>query len=272
MDTVLVSDISPLKQKLHAMWTDGDYGIIARGMEQRATELLDAVPIAAGERVLDVACGTGQWTIPAARRGAVVTGVDIAENWLEQARQRAAAEGVDVRLDVGDAEELLYEDGAFDLVLSLIGAMFAPRPERVAAELLRVCRPGGRIVMSNWTPEGFVGAMFKLVARHVPPPDMPSPLLWGTEEAARERLAPGAAELRTARRTMRFDYPMPPAEVAAHYFRHFGPCIRAAAALDAEGAAALKAEFLQHWAEHNQAADGTTKVDAEVLEIVVVRA
>lgn len=272
MDTVTIPDIAPLKQKLFATWTDGDYGIIARGMERRATEMLGALPIEPGERVLDIACGSGQWTIPAARRGARVTGVDIAENWLAQARKRAAQEGLDVRLDVGDAEELPYEDGSFDVVLSLIGAMFAPRPARVAAEMLRVCRPGGRIVMTNWTPEGFVGAMFKLVGRHVPPPDMPSPLLWGTEEAVRERFAAGVTGLETARKTMRFVYPMTPEEVAAHYFRHFGPTKRAAAALDDDRRAAFLADFTAHWRDHNVAGDGTTMVDAEVLEAIAVRA
>jgi ubiquinone/menaquinone biosynthesis C-methylase UbiE len=126
--------------------------------------------------MLDVACGAGQIAIPAARAGARVTGIDIASNWIEQARSRAKAEGVDVRFEEGDAELLSFEDAAFDLVLSLIGAMFAPRPERVAAELVRVCRPGGRIAMANWTPEGHVGQMFKIIGKHVPPPLMASPL------------------------------------------------------------------------------------------------
>jgi ubiquinone/menaquinone biosynthesis C-methylase UbiE len=158
-----------------------------------------------------VACGAGQISIPAARAGARVTGVDIATNSIEQARARAQDEGLDARFEEGDAEMLPYEDASFDLVVSLIGAMFAPRPERVAAELVRVCRPGGRIVMANWTPEGFVGQMFKIIGKHVPPPAlMSSPLLWGDEATVRERLSDGVAELHVTKRQYPFYYPSSP--------------------------------------------------------------
>jgi ubiquinone/menaquinone biosynthesis C-methylase UbiE len=148
-------------------------------------------------RVLDVACGTGNLAIPAAHAGAIVTGVDIATNLIEQARVRALREGVKVQFDEGDAEKLAYLDACFDLVVSMYGAMFAPRPERAAAELVRVCRPGGQIAMANWTPRGFIGQMFKVTATHVPlPPGMPGPVLWGDETIVRERLREGVAELK----------------------------------------------------------------------------
>lgn len=265
-------NIDALKSRLEAIWTAGDYGVIASGLEKSAEAFLARIPLAPGERVLDVACGAGQLAIPAARNGARVTGLDLAENWIAQARARAAAEGLEVRFDVGDAEDMPYGDGEFDLVISLIGVMFAPRPERATAELLRVCRPGGRIVLGNWTPEGFVGEFFRTVARHVPPPDMPSPLLWGDEAVVRERLSEEVADLRIARNFLHFDYPMAPSAVAAHYLEHFGPTRQAAAALDDAGRASLLADLEALWSRHNDASDGTTQVDAEILEVVARKA
>ena len=206
----MTPEMESLKTRLKATWMAGDYGHFAQYLEPGALEFLARLPIRAETSVLDVACGAGQLAIPAARAGARVTGVDIATNSIEQARARAQAEGVDARFDEGDAEMLPYEDASFDLVVSLIGAMFAPRPERVAAELVRVCRPGGRIVMGNWTPEGFVGRMFKIIGKHVPPPPlMPSPLLWGDEATVRERLQDGVAELHLTERRYPFHYPFP---------------------------------------------------------------
>jgi SAM-dependent methyltransferase len=211
--------------------------------------------------------------VPAARRGARVTGVDIAPNLVVQARERAEKEGVEVSFDEGDAEQLPYEDGSFDLVVTLIGAMFAPRPERVAAELARVCRPGGRIVMGNWTPEGFIGSMFKVVAKHAPPPSiMPSPLMWGKEDVVRERLRDSVADLQMTRRMYPFHYPFSPAGVVEHYETYFGPTIQALARLDAGGQAALRADLEALWSGSNQAGDGVTHVDAELLEVVATRA
>ena len=230
------------------------------------------MPSGAARACSDVACGAGQIAIPAARAGVRVTGIDIASNLIEQARTRARAEGVDVRFDEGDAEALPYEDAAFDLVVSLIGAMFAPRPERVAAELVRVCRPGGRIVMANWTPEGHVGQMFKIIGKHVPPPPlMPSPLKWGDEATARERLGDGIAELETTKRLYPMHYPFPPAEVVEFFRVYYGPTNSAFAALDAAGQSALRGDLEQLWAGNNRATDGSTQVEAEYLEVVAIR-
>lgn len=264
-------DMASLKDKLKATWSAGDYGVIARGLEQSAEDFLSTLPLAPGEKVLDVACGTGQLALPAARAGARVTGLDIAENWIEQARSRAKAEGLDIRFDVADAEDMPYEDGAFDVVISLIGAMFAPRPDTMASELVRVCRPGGRIVMGNWTAEGFVGDFFRTVGKHMPPPDMPSPLLWGDEDTVRGRLGAQCADLRLSRGMLHFDYPMAPAEVTDHYLAHFGPTRWAMSALDADGQAALRADLVRLWTDHNQASDATTQVDGEILEVVAVK-
>jgi SAM-dependent methyltransferase len=270
--SVMTPEMESLKARLKTTWMAGDYGHFAKYLEPGALEFLARLPIQTGTRMLDVACGAGQIAIPAAHAGARVTGVDIATNLIEQARGRAQAEGVDVRFDEGDAEMLSYEDASFDLVVSLIGAMFAPRPERVAAELVRVCRPGGRIVMANWTPEGFVGQMFKTIGKHVaPPPLMPSPLLWGDEATVRERLRDGVAELHLTKRQYPFYYPFPPSEVVEHFRTYYGPTNRAFTALDAAGQEALRRDLEQLWTEHNRATDGTTRYDSEYLEAVAVR-
>jgi SAM-dependent methyltransferase len=261
-----------LKTRLKSMWMAGDFGEVAKHIETGAEEFIGRLALEAGARVLDVACGSGNLSIPAARAGAVVTGVDIAPNLLEQARARAASEGLKIQFDEGDAEALPYADAAFDVVVSMYGAMFAPRPEVVAAELVRVCRPGGRIAMANWTPEGFIGQMFKVTGRHVPPPpNMPPPVQWGDEETVRERLRDGVAGLQLTRQMCLFKYPFPPAEVVEFFRKYYGPTQRAFAALDADGQAALRGDLERLWAEHNQAADGTTHVEGEYLEVVATR-
>lgn len=275
---VLTVEMSPemeaLKARLKATWMSGDYGHFARYLEPGALEFLSRLSIEPGTRVLDVASGAGQTAIPLARAGAIVTGVDIATNLVEQARARAQAEGLDARFDEGDAEMLPYPDASFDVVLSLIGAMFAPRPELVAAELKRVCRPGGRIIMGNWTPGGFVGQMFKVHGKHVPPPAiMAPPVKWGDEETVRERFGDGIADLSLSRQMYPFRYPFPPGEVVEFFRSYYGPTVKAFAALEGvDGkAAALRQDLEQLWAEHNTAADGTTALTAEYLQVVAVR-
>src|SRR6266508_2194259 len=174
MTAEMTPEMEALKTRLKATWMSGDYGHFAKYLEPGALEFLSRIPIEPGMRILDVACGAGQISIPAARAGAKVTGIDIAPNLIEQARARAQAENLDAHFEEGDAEMLPYPDSSFELVISLIGAMFAPRPEWVAAELKRVCRPGGKIIMGNWTPGGFVGQMFKAHGKHVPPPATPA--------------------------------------------------------------------------------------------------
>jgi 2-polyprenyl-3-methyl-5-hydroxy-6-metoxy-1,4-benzoquinol methylase len=270
--TSATPEMEALKARLKATWMAGDYGHFATYLEPGALEFLTRLAAKPGTRMLDVGCGAGQIAIPAARAGVRVTGVDIASNLIEQARARAKAEGLDARFDEGDAEKLPYEDGAFDLVVSLIGAMFAPRPEMVAAELVRVCRPGGRIVMANWTPEGHVGQMFKIVARYAPPPPlMPSPVKWGDEATARERLQRGATDVTTTKRLYPMRYPFPPAEVVKLFRDYFGPTNRAFAKLDAAGQQALSRDLEELWSRNNQSRDGGTSVDAEYLEVAAIR-
>ena len=271
--TVTTTDIDALKAKLKATWMDGNYDYFSRFMEASAAEFLDRLRLPAGAALLDVACGSGQLALIAAARGATVTGVDIATNLIQAARGRAGAAGLDVRFDEGDAEALPYPAASFDVVASLYGAMFAPRPDRVAAELLRVCRPGGTIAMGNWTKEGFVGSMFKTFARFLMAASMPSPVLWGDEATVRERLGSGVADLRLTRVKYRFDYPFGPAAVVEFFRENYGPTTRAFASLGASEQAALRADLVQLWSSHNIA--GTkdrTLVDAEYLEVVATRA
>jgi SAM-dependent methyltransferase len=271
MNTI-TPEMESLKARLKATWMAGDYGKFATYLEPGALEFLSRLEIKQGERVLDVACGAGQLAIPAARIGAIVTGVDIATNSIEHARSRAQAERLTVQFDEGDAEQLPYGDAAFDTVMSLIGAMFAPRPEMVAHELVRVCRSGGRIVMANWTPSGFVGQMFKINGTYAPPPpNMPPPVKWGDEATVRERLHEGISELQLTRRMYPFKYPFPPSEVVEFFRTYYGPTQRAFAALDADRQVALRRDLEQLWSKHNQATDGTTFVESEYLEVIATR-
>jgi SAM-dependent methyltransferase len=266
-------DLPALKSRLKATWMDGNYDYFSRYMEGPAVEFVERLGVKPGATLLDVACGSGQVALIAARRGAKVTGVDIASNSIAAARGRAAADGIDARFDEGDAEELPYPDASFDVVTSLYGAMFAPRPDQVASELLRVCRPGGTIGMGNWTAEGFIGRMFKTFARFLAPSGMPSPVLWGDEDTVRQRFGSGVSALRLTRVNCRFDYPFSPADVVEFFRQYYGPTTRAFATLGEADAGALRKALVELWASHNQASEpGRTVVDGEYLEVVGVRA
>jgi len=265
--------IDVLKARLKATWMDGNYDYFSRFMASSAVQFLDRLTVPPGAALLDVACGSGQLALAAAERGLKVTGVDIATNLILAARGRAVAAGLDARFDEGDAEDLPYADASFDVVASLFGAMFAPRPDRVAAELLRVCRPGGVIAMGNWTKEGFVGAMFKTFARFLMSPDMPAPVLWGDENVVRERFGAEVSDLELTRVRYRFDYPFGPAEVVEFFRENYGPATRAFASLGEGEQAALRADLVQLWSSHNSATvAGRTTVDAEYLNVVALRA
>jgi SAM-dependent methyltransferase len=267
----LTPDMAEVKDRLKASWMAGDYGRFASYLEEGALEFLERIAIEAGTSVLDVACGSGQIAIPAARAGARVTGVDIAKNSLAQARDRAEAAGLQVEFDEGDAEDLPYADASFDLVVSLFGAMFAPRPALVAAELLRVCRRGGRIVMGNWTPESFNGYVSRTIGAYLPPPPVPSPLLWGHELTIRERFGDGVADLRVTKRQYPFQFPFAPAGVVEFFRGHYGPVVGAFAALDERGREGLRDDLERLWTEHNRSDEGTSYT-SEYVEVVAVRA
>jgi SAM-dependent methyltransferase len=261
-------DFAQLKSNLKASWMAGDFGQIANYSVKAGEDFVARTEIEPGTRVLDVACGTGNTALPAARSGGLVTGVDIAPNLLEQARKRAAAERLEILFQEGDAEQLPVGDEAFDVVLTMFGAMFAPRPERVAAELIRVCRPGGLIAMANWTPEGFVGKSFKITSEMVPPTaGLPAPTLWGNEQVVRERFANGTSKLTLTRHNAVFDYPFSPKEVVGFFRQYFGPTQAAFSKLDQRGQSELASRLESLWAEHNIASDGRTRIEAEYLDV-----
>jgi len=258
---------------MKSSWMAGDFGQIARKLANGAEEFVSRLGLQPGVKVLDVACGTGNQSLPAARAGAVVTGVDIASNLLEQARQGAAEENLKIQFDEGDAEQLPYADAQFDVVLSMFGAMFAPRPERVAAELLRVCKPGGMIAMANWTPQSFVAKATQVTAKMVPPPPgVPPPVLWGDEATVRQRLGHGTTHLQCSPVKVKMAYPFAPKETVDFFRRCFGPTQTAFSRLDAAGQVTLAAQLEALWTEHNTATDGTTAVEAEYLEVCAYRA
>lgn len=265
----MTNPMTELQARLKATWMTGDYDRFSRYMEPGAREFFERLNLPAGSKLLDAGCGAGQLALIAARAGLQVTGCDIATNWIERARARAAAEGLAATFVEGDVQDLPCSNGQFDAVVSVVGAMFAPQPERAASEMLRVCRPGGMIAMVNWTASGFIGQMLKVIARHIAPPGMPSPLLWGDPAIVRERLGHGAAAMRLTPRMYRFDYPFGPAAVVEFFRENYGPMTRAFAALDTADQSRLRAELVDLWFNANQAAGGRTVVDAEYLEVIM---
>jgi SAM-dependent methyltransferase len=265
------SEPDPLAARTRATWTSGDFGRIARGYELGSAQFITRLGLESDERVLDIATGTGNLAIPAARTGARVTGVDIAPNLVTQAKARAIAEGLSIRFDIGDAEALPYADGEFDVAVSMFGAMFAAHPDRAASEMLRVVRPGGRIALANWTPGSFIGEMFRTTAAYAPAPaGLAAPLLWGTEQMLRERLGIGAASITVTRRILNFEYALDPAGVVNEFIQWYGPTLRAFATLDESARTRLRGELETLWCDHNRATDGTTRVQSEYLEVNVV--
>jgi SAM-dependent methyltransferase len=263
-------DIATVKQRQRAAWASGDYAAVGTRFPLTAELLCEAVDLRAGERVLDVACGSGNAALAAARRFCRVTGIDYVPALLERARLRATAEGLEVTFQEADAEDLPFPDGQFDAVLSTCGAMFAPDQERTARELLRVCRPGGRIGMVNWTPDSYVGALFRAIGRHVPPPPgVRPPVLWGTEERLRELFGPEVT-ITAPRRA--FLWRFPSAEHQAMFFATcYGPANKALAALGAADAASLRAEMVETVREFDVSDDDTLVLRMDYLEAVVRR-
>jgi len=224
-------DFAGIKQRQQQAWASGDFAVVAARIVLVAEQLCDTADLHAGWRVLDVATGSGNAAIAAARHGCEAVGVDYVPALLERGRARAAAEGLDVELVEGDAEALPFPDASFDAVTSVFGTMFAPDHSRAVAELLRVTRPGGTIALASWTPDGFIGELFRTIAAHVPPPaGVPSPMLWGTEAHLRGLFGDGISSLRATERTFTFRFPSAEAFVA--FFRTwYGPTVKAFAAL-----------------------------------------
>jgi len=265
--------IEQLKKNMKAAWMAGDFGQIAKYNEEEGVRFIKRLEMPRGADVLDVACGTGNTAIPAARDGANVIGVDIATNLLEQARARAAREGLKVEFREGDAEALPFGVAEFDAVVSMFGAMFAPRPALVVTELTRVCRVDGFIAMANWTPTGLIGKNFAINARYLPlPENLEAPVLWGKEEVVADRFSKVGWKTETTRRHMEFRYPHSAAEVVKLFREYFGPTKIAFSRLDAAGQQGLAADLERLWAEHNEGSADQTHVKAEYLEVIARKA
>lgn len=258
----------PLTARARSVWTSGDFLPIARSFAPGAQEFIARLGLRRGQSVLDVACGTGNLAIPAALAGARVSGIDIAPNLIAQAGLEARSAGCAIAFEVGDAESLPYGDGQFDTTVTMFGAMFAYRPERAAAELLRVTRAGGRVAMANWTPDGFIGRILRAHTAIVPPPPgVPSPLEWGKEDVVRARFGAGVTAMTCTRRTLELRFPFPPAAVTELFATCYGPTAATLRAADPGGASRLREELTRLFQQHNAATDGTTTVVGEYLDV-----
>lgn len=264
-------DLAAVKARQHGAWSAGDYAVVGTTLQIVGEQLCEALDLRPGSAVLDVAAGNGNATLAAARRWCDVTSTDYVPALLERARARAAADGLTITFREADAEALPFPDASFDVVMSTFGVMFTPDQDKAASELLRVCKPGGKIGLSNWTPEGFIGQVFKTLGRHLPPPaGIKSPVLWGTKARLDEMFDAGAREIAADPRMFMFRY-----RSARHWldvFRTFyGPMLKAFEALDAKAQTALTDDLLALVGEYNLARDGTAAVPGEYLEIVITR-
>jgi ubiquinone/menaquinone biosynthesis C-methylase UbiE len=263
-------DLVAIKQRQRATWASGDYHRIATQIQIVSELMIEALDVRSTELVLDVATGSGNAALAAARRGCSVVGVDYVPGLLDRARRRAEADELWIELVDGDAEALPFAGGAFDVSVSVFGAMFAPDPERTARELVRVTRPGGRIGLVAHTPDGFIGHVFRTIGRHVPPPaGLRSPIEWGTEERLRELFAGSIGELRSERRHYVFRERSPEAWVAS-WRTWYGPIHKAFDAVGEDRAAALEADLIEVIGRFNRSGDATVVVPSEYLESVIV--
>lgn len=266
-------NIDQVKQSMRSAWMAGDFGVIAKTISAGAEDFVSRLAFVPGTRVLDVACGTGNTALPLARLGAQVTGVDIATNLLAQARERAAAEHLNITFDEGDAEQLPYADASFDAAISMFGAMFAPRPELVASEFARVLKPGGRLAMANWTPASFTGRTFRISIGFGPPSPFPPPVAWGDEATVQARLAPHFNHIQTRVIPIQFNMPYDPAGTVAFFRKHFGPTAVAFSRLDDAGQARMQSELEALWTEANVSPTPSTQtlINNEYLEVTAIR-
>ena len=263
-----LADFDAVKARQQATWASGDYARIGVTLQIVGEQLCEAVDLRAGERVLDVATGNGNASLAAARRFGQVVAIDYVDTLLDRGRARAAADALPIEWQVADAEDLPFDDDAFDVALSTFGVMFTPNPARAAQQLLRVTRPGGRIGLANWTPDGFIGQLLRTIARHVPPPaGQASPLRWGTEPGIVEWFGPAAADIRVARRHFMFRYASPE-HWLTHFKSYYGPLLQAFAALPVAGQAALHADIAELLVQANRGI-GTLLIPGEYLEVVI---
>ncbi len=264
-------DLSALKTKQQGAWSSGDYSVVGTTLQSVGEDLCEALDIRPGCKVLDVAAGNGNASLAAARRWCEVVATDYVPALLERARERAAAERLDIEFRQADAEALPFPDASFDVVVSTFGVMFTPDQDQAAAELLRVCKPGGRIGLANWTPDGFIGQLFKTIGKHLPPPaGVKSPALWGTPARLREMFEAKSSAIATQPRNFAFRY-RSPAHFMEIFRTYYGPVLKAFAALDAAAQTALAADMNALIDRFNRSGDATVVVPSEYLEVVVTR-
>jgi len=266
-----VVDFAAVKARQQATWATGDYGVVGTTLQIVGETLCEALDLRAGARVLDVAAGNGNATLAAARRWCEVTSTDYVPALLERGRERAAAERLVIDFRQADAEALPFPDASFDVVVSTFGVMFTADQDKAAIELLRVCKPGGKVGLANWTPEGFIGRLFKTLGTHLPPPaGVKSPALWGTRARLNEMFGAQASEINAEPRTFVFRYRSP--QHWLDVFKTFyGPMLKAFAALNANAQAALTRDVLALVDEFNRAGDRTMAVPSEYLEVVITK-
>ena len=262
-------DLTAVKARQQAAWSTGNYAVVGTTLQIVGENLCEALDLRSGERVLDVAAGNGNASLAAARRWCDVTSTDYVPSLLQSGRARAQAEGHEISFQTADAENLPFPDGLFDTVISTFGVMFTPNQDLAARELTRVCKPGGKIGLANWTPESFIGQLFKTIANYIPPPaGIKSPALWGTKARLEELFGEAAQEIRIARREFTFRYRSP-----AHWidvFRtYYGPMNRTFAALDADKQAAFTEDLLNLMDRRNRSRDRTLVLQSEYLEVVI---
>lgn len=264
-------DLGAVKARQQGAWSSGDYAVVGTTLQIVGEQLCESLDIRAGQKVLDVAAGNGNAALAAARRWCDVTASDYVSSLLDRARERAAAERLEMEFEIADAEALPFEDGCFDVVMSTFGVMFTPDQGRAAAELARVCKRGGRIGLANWTPDGFIGQVFKTIGRHVPPPPgVKSPALWGTRPRIDELFGPSAASIHAEPAHFVFRYRSP--EHWLHVFKtYYGPLLKTYGVLEPAAQAALTDDLFALIARFNDARDGRMVVPSEYLEIVITR-
>jgi ubiquinone/menaquinone biosynthesis C-methylase UbiE len=264
-------DVAAVKARQQAAWSSGDYAVVGTTLQIVGEELCEALDLRSGSKVLDVAAGNGNASLAAARRWCDVVATDYVPALLDRARERAEAERLTIAVREADAEALPFPDASFDAVVSTFGVMFTPDHERAATELLRVCKPGGKIGLANWTPDGFIGKLFKTIGKYVPPPaGAKSPALWGTRAHLNELFAPGSASVASSQRHFAFRYRSPQHWLET-FQTYYGPVLKAFAALDPLGRAGLEHDLTALIEQFNRAGDGTMVVPSEYLEVVVTR-
>jgi ubiquinone/menaquinone biosynthesis C-methylase UbiE len=265
-------DFAAMKARQHGAWSSGDYAVVGTTLQIVGETLCEALNLHAGQKVLDVAAGNGNASLAAARRWCDVVSTDYVPALLERGRERAAAERLEIEFREADAEALPFPDASFDVVMSTFGVMFTPDQDRAASELMRVCRPGGKIGLASWTPDGFIGQLFKMIGKHLPPPaGAKSPALWGTQARMEEMFGPRASSIHSKPMSFTFRY-----RSAKHFmevFRtYYGPLLKAFSALDTSGQMALESDVMAVIARMNRAGDGSMIVQSDYLEVVITRA